>query len=96
MTSSATVEQLIAISSSIVGNLSEIMSIASNRLQVTFSAATKRQATSIINVVVKAGDGPSSAAVVKQFIEKDSDAFTILVAEAGVASVSTVPLTSEY
>jgi predicted Mrr-cat superfamily restriction endonuclease len=96
MTSSATVEQLISLSSSIIGNLSEIMSIATDRLQVTFSSATKRQATSIIQVVVKAGDGPSSSAVVLEFLEKDSDAFTILVAEAGVASVSAVPLTSEY
>jgi hypothetical protein len=95
MTSSATVEQLISLSSSIIGNLSEIMSIATDRLQVTFSSATKRQATSIIQVVVKAGDGPSSSAVVLEFLEKDSDAFTILVAEAGVASVSAVPLTNE-
>lgn len=72
MTSSSTVEQLIAVSSSIVGNLSEIMSIASNGLTVTFSASTKRQASSTIQVVVKAGDGASSSSVVLNFVENNA------------------------
>ncbi len=96
MTSSATVEQLISVSSSIVGNLSEIMSISRDRLNVTFSAATKRQATSIILVVVKAGDGATSSAVVLDFVENKADAISVLVPEAAIASVQTAQLPSTY
>jgi hypothetical protein len=97
MTSTASIDELLAISDSLVGNLSEVMQVTRSRLNVTFSASTKRQATSsVITVVVKADQSSSetSSQVVLEFVETGFAAFTSRVPAAAVASVSTVPPSS--
>jgi hypothetical protein len=98
MTSTASIDELLAISDSLVGNLSEVMQVTRSRLNVTFSASTKRQATSsVITVVVKADQSSSetSSQVVLEFVETGFAAFTSRVPAAAVASVSTVPPSNE-
>jgi hypothetical protein len=99
MTSTASIDELLAISDSLVGNLSEVMQVTRSRLNVTFSAFTKRQVTSsVITVVVKADQSSSetSSQVVLEFVETGFAAFTSRVPAAAVASVSTVPPSSTY
>ncbi len=94
MTSSATVEQLIAVSDSLIGNLSDVMQVDKSRLNVTFSSSNKRQTPStVITVVVKADQTSSSSSsqVVLNFVQTGFTTFTSRIPTASIASVTTVP-----